>query len=148
MPFCPKCRFEYEATVTVCPDCEEPLVSVLSPEGEIEFPDEIKDWVQLARLTSPQYAQMVQETLRSHGIPVVIQSGAGFFGETGQLGTSSFQPIGGGFSVYVPDEYVVAADIEGLAILGEVWIKSRLVDIEGAEDHAEEVQPDPIEDDQ
>lgn len=135
MGFCPKCRYEYEPTLSVCPDCEEQLVAELPPlaDGEEVLPEEIKDWVHLARLTGREYALMIEERFNDRGIPVVVLSGAGYFGQTGQLGPSSYQPIGGGYSVYVPENFVVAADIEGTAILGETWAAARLVDIEQAD---------------
>lgn len=32
MPYCPKCRYEYRADVTKCPDCDEKLVDELPAE--------------------------------------------------------------------------------------------------------------------
>ncbi len=88
------------------------------------------DWVQLARVGSHEYAEMVAEALKSKDIPVVILSGAGYFGQLGQLGPSSSRPVGGAFSILVPKDYVVDADREGEMILGDDWKKCRLVDIE------------------
>ena len=130
MPFCPKCRYEYNDDVFKCPDCDEWLVRALPEEDK--KPDEgddysqYKDWIRLVRLTSMQYAEMVVDVLRSKNIPAVIQSGTGHFGITGQLGTDSFRPIGGGYSIMVPIEFAHKADQEGESILGEIWIKSRI----------------------
>ncbi len=132
MPFCPKCRFEYNAGITKCPDCDQELVESL-PETN-EAAREYDEWVALARLTSHQYAEMIQDCLRNKDIPVVIQSGTGHFGITGQMGMSSARPIGGGYTVMVPVEFVVRADTEGSAILGDDWTKSRLVDIDETSD--------------
>jgi hypothetical protein len=128
MPFCPKCHFEYNPDVAVCPDCNEKLVETL-PETD-ETIREYEDWVALVRLTSHEYAAMIQDALRSKKVPVVVHSETGHFGVTGQLGPSSYRPIGGGYTVLVPKEFVVQADTEGAAILGEDWVKGRLVDIE------------------
>ncbi|HOB99574.1 MAG TPA: hypothetical protein PKM43_12595 [Verrucomicrobiota bacterium] len=146
MPFCPKCRFEYEPNVSVCPDCEEKLVAALPPldEGE-DLSDETMDWVHLGRLTSREYAQMLAGVLQSRGIPNVIRSGVGFFGVTGQMGVSSYSAAGGGYSVFVPEEFVVAADVEATAVLGETWKKARLVDVEGAESADEAGEPEEPE---
>ncbi len=145
MPFCPKCRYEYESRVSRCPDCDETLVSHLPPEEPVEqdLPEDFRDWVQVARLTSNQYAQMLVGAFRSSGIPVVVRGETGHFGMTGQDGISSFLPSGGGYSVYVPEGHVVAADIEGEAILGDVWESSKLIDI----DNAEEVDDDDYPED-
>lgn len=37
MPYCPKCRYEYERRVSVCPDCGTKLVDELSAES-VESP--------------------------------------------------------------------------------------------------------------
>ena len=144
MPFCPKCRYEYESRVSRCPDCEETLVSHLPPEepDKPDLPEDFKEWVQVARLTSNQYAQLLVSAFRSSGIPVVVQGGTGHFGMTGQDGTSLFLPSGGGYSVYVPEGHVVAADIEGAGILGDIWESSKLIDIDDAEDVEDDQFPD------
>jgi len=131
MPFCPRCHYEYEPTVSTCPDCGERLVSSL-PEEPPKISDEktYDDWVQLARLTSQHYADMITDALRSKDIPVVVISGAGHFGQTGQMGVSSFRPIGGGYSVMVPREFIDRADIEGQQILGEEWEKAKFFDVD------------------
>ncbi len=131
MPFCPKCRFEYEAGTKECPDCNEKLVDVLPPEPAEFAPDsEYKNWIPLARLTSEQYAEMIEERLEQVNIPVVILSATGHFGMTGQMGPTSFNPAGSWYQVMVPEEFAADADIEGQALLGDDWVKARLVDID------------------
>jgi hypothetical protein len=130
MPFCPKCRYEYREGIVVCPDCDEKLVASLPEEFErdsLQEDETHKDWVQLARLNSYEYAQMVYEALRKKHIPAVILSGAGHFGQLGQLGPSSFRPVGGGYSLFVPNAFISEADREGEIILGDGWKKARLV---------------------
>ena len=128
MPFCPKCRYEYKPEISVCPDCNEYLVSSLPEKNEeISEIDNMgyDNWVRIGRLTSQAYANMINEGLHSKNIPVIILSGTGHFGQTGQMGTSSFRPIDGGFSVMVPEEFAVDANYEAEIILGDDWIKSR-----------------------
>jgi len=71
MPYCPKCGYEYQPTVTVCPECDEPLVEELpheeAPVNEplvavYDAPDEVM-------------SVMVRDLLEDAGIPVVTQSG-------------------------------------------------------------------------
>lgn len=131
MPFCPKCRYEYTSGVDVCPDCDVKLVASLPDEDEEnDGLGEYDNWVHLARLTSPQSADMVEEVLREKNIPVVIYSGTGHFGMVGQMGPSSPRPVGGGYSVYVPEDFIADADQEALIILGEEWRNAKLIDIE------------------
>ncbi len=127
--FCPKCRYEYNPGIFVCPDCDEKLVAVLPEIPEKDPIDEAsirEDWIELARLTSSTSAQMLIDVLHSKNIPSVALSGSGHFGQTGQMGSSSFPPAGGAFSIMVHKEYVVEADNEGRALLGEEWDKGRL----------------------
>jgi len=130
MPFCPKCRYEYLPGVTVCPDCDEKLVDVLPEENSEEEVKEYDDWIELAQLTSLPSAEMLLEVLREKNIPAVIQSDTGYFGTTGQMGPSSYQPAGGKYSLYVPEEFVVDADQEAGLLLGEEWEASKLFDID------------------
>jgi len=126
MPFCPKCRYEYKQMVEICPDCNEKLVYSLPEEVSEQTSSDIetyRDWVQIARLTSPQYAEMVVEALRTKNIPAVILSGTGHFGQTGQFGVSSFRSVGGGYSLMVPKEHVTETDNVGELILGDEWKK-------------------------
>ncbi|UCG61089.1 MAG: hypothetical protein JSV52_12275 [Candidatus Zixiibacteriota bacterium] len=125
--FCPKCRYEYEPHIFVCPDCDEKLVATL-PELPPETLREEEDWVELARLVSPMSAQMVLEVLQAKTIPAVILSEAGFFGQTGQIGPTVIQPVAGPYSVMVPADFVEGADAEAEAVLGEEWRKARVTE--------------------
>lgn len=127
MPFCPKCKYEYRSDVSFCPDCDERLVPSLPPEDDTE---KVYDWVPIARMTSTQYTEMVVETLRSKDIPAVVSDRSGHFGQTGQMGMSSFRPISGAVSsLFVPREFVEDAVHEAEIIIGEDWDKIKLVDI-------------------
>lgn len=129
--FCPNCKFEYEAGVFKCPDCDEYLVDQLSPDGEEAESD--YHWIQLARINSDQYAEMIKEALESQDIPVILHSGTGHFGITGQMGVIS-RPIGGAYSILVPEENIVDANNIGFSILGDEWEKAKLVNIEEEEE--------------
>ena len=85
MPFCPKCKYEYEEGVSKCPDCGSPLVDSLSTPTE----DDVESIV-LLETTDALKAQFLAEALDEAGIPYYGQ-GLGF--------TDS---IGGGLGVDMP----------------------------------------------
>lgn len=133
MPYCPKCRYEYRPEILVCPDCDEPLVAVLPPEKEkeeVESDDgEAEGWVPVAVLTSMQYADLLEEALRSKDIPVIVRSGTGHFGSIGTTGPSAIFPVAGGYLVLFHEDTAVDADREAAVVLGDIWEKSKIVDI-------------------
>lgn len=131
MPYCPQCRYEYEIGIGKCPDCGVPLVDRLPEESpKTEHEHRYKDWIPLANLTSQQVAEMVLEGLRAKDIPAVIYSGVGYFGQAGAMGSSLYTPVGGAYTLLVPQEYIEDADEEGLLILGEDWDRAKIIDTE------------------
>jgi hypothetical protein len=126
--FCPECRYEYKTGVTTCPDCGATMVATLPEKDPENEAARYQNWVHVARLTSSISAQMLLDVLRSKNIPAVILSGSGHFGQTGQMGPSSFRPIDGAYSLMVPQEFVSDADAEAEALLGDEWKKARLID--------------------
>jgi len=132
VPFCPTCRLEYRQGFARCPDCDCDLVAALddTPNSSKEDPaeDYAQDWVPVAQFTAQAYAELIEGGFKSLGIPVTLLSGAGHFGQTGQMGTSSAQPAGGAFLILVPREHVATAMTEGCAMLGEQWLACCLID--------------------
>jgi hypothetical protein len=131
MPFCPKCKYEYRPGMFDCPDCGSRLVDVLPGEDDSATDGDqpqYEDWVEIGRLTSQQYAEMLVEALKAKDIPAVVHSLTGHFGATGQMGTHLFRPISGAYyALFVPREFVEDADLEAETILGEEWLKCRTV---------------------
>jgi len=117
---------------TECADCHVLLVSYLPPlPNENDEDDQASvEWVQIARLTAREYAEMLVESLHAKDIPAVILSGSGHFGFIGAMGATAVYPAGGGFSIAVPKENVAEADAEGAALFGDDWEKAKLYDIE------------------
>lgn len=125
MPFCPICKYEYKSTVSVCPDCDEPLIETLPEDSEEEIEAAYDNWIPLCRLSSDQYSDMLVEALEAKDIPAIVNSGAGHFGITGQMGATSFRPVGGAFTIMVPEEKADDAANEASIILGDEWEKVR-----------------------
>lgn len=133
MPFCPKCRCEFNPGIAKCPVCGKKLVPVLRSEANTGKSDEMNEkveWIPLAYLTSSYYVEMIVEGLRAKNIPVVKYSQAGHFSHTGQMGMAAMNPGGGGYIILVPRDYVVEADKEAELMLGPEWEKSRLINFD------------------
>jgi hypothetical protein len=73
MPFCPKCRSEYQPTVGACPECGEPLVENLPEPAEAQPINE--PLVAVYSAPDEVMSVMVRDLLEDAGIPVVTQSG-------------------------------------------------------------------------
>ncbi len=133
MPYCPKCKYEYEYGVGMCPDCDERLVDSLPEENDSDdvagqMAKKYDDWVLLANLTSQYFASMCHEGLTAKNIPAVILSGTGHFGMTGQMGITNYRPIDGNYKLYVPKEFSEDAAHEASVILGDDWDVSRAIE--------------------
>jgi len=127
--YCSRCHYEYIEGTEDCPDCHEKLVPEppeVERSGAADETGEFADWVEIGRLTSQQYADMILEALRTRGMPAIILSGAGYFGLSGQMGISSYLPAGGTYSLLVPGEFVKDADAEAETLLGDEWLKARV----------------------
>ena len=73
MPFCPKCGYEYEPTVSVCPDCDMDLVDELDTPGQAVEPprdeaDPKDNLKELFSTISPEEANLIQKMLENEGI--------------------------------------------------------------------------------
>ena len=126
MPFCPKCRIEFREGFTECSDCGVPLVDTLPAEAAEPAALSREDWKPLARLTSPQYAEMVQGALKAKGIPAMVLSSTGHFGMIGQMGFASYPPVGGAYTVMVRRDHYADAVREAETVLGDAWEGARL----------------------
>jgi predicted Zn-ribbon and HTH transcriptional regulator len=71
MPFCPKCRDEFQDWVKVCPDCGVELIDKLSPltPKAIIPPDPI---VTIATFSYPTEAHLYKTKLESEGIDAFV----------------------------------------------------------------------------
>ena len=72
MPYCPKCKTEYNPGIEKCSDCDLPLVEKLPEESPEETPGEIK-YKLLRNLPSRLYAEMLKESLLNSGIVSIVK---------------------------------------------------------------------------
>lgn len=68
---CPNCEYEYIDGITVCPDCNEDLVTKENFEGHLVHPE---DWVVAHTSSDEIEIQMLKENLESAGIKTLILS--------------------------------------------------------------------------
>ncbi|MFO7897208.1 MAG: DUF2007 domain-containing protein [Candidatus Cloacimonadales bacterium] len=62
--YCPKCRAEYVAGKTECPDCHVKLVENLPPEDEVIY----KDFVTVYETADPGLIALAESLLRAENI--------------------------------------------------------------------------------
>ena len=124
MPYCPKCREEFDAEEMVCPDCNATLVEALPMgAGAAVMPD--TSWVVMGQVVSDVKSEMAKGSLDSNNIPSMILS-------------SSFNALGGGIDskqsmmdagsegnvIMVPREYREDAMFILEAVLGDDLIQT------------------------
>jgi hypothetical protein len=73
MPYCPKCRDEFEDWVKVCPDCKVALVEKLPPLPETDETDE--PLVLIATAPGEPIAAMWSGILEEQGIKAMLKGG-------------------------------------------------------------------------
>ncbi|GAB4288445.1 MAG: hypothetical protein Kow0098_05750 [Ignavibacteriaceae bacterium] len=71
MPVCPNCKYEYIEGITICPDCNMPLVDE-KELTEHELSEE--DWVIIYQCAYEYEAEMIKDNLAAAGIGAAILS--------------------------------------------------------------------------
>lgn len=123
MAICPKCRYEYQPDVVVCPDCKESLVDSVSPAVQAAAISPDDSWVVVGKLGSEYQSEMAKGSLDSGNIPSVILSsnfnaygrGVGFAGPPGLSAND-------GIVVMVPREFKEEATLLLEGVLGEDFL--------------------------
>ena len=118
MGFCPKCRYEYNPEVSVCPDCNEPLVSHLPVESPTAAVRPDDSWVGVCRLTGNTRTGLAKGALDSNNIPSIVMSSQ--FTAYGE-GINAVNALSSshGDILMVPREFQQEAELILEAILGE-----------------------------
>lgn len=71
MPWCPKCRMEYESRIAICPDCNVVLVSQL-PESQKELHSQ-SDMVSVMKLENEVEGAVLKGVLEEQGIHAMVR---------------------------------------------------------------------------
>ena len=72
MAVCPNCKYEYVPGITICPDCNTPLVDASELKKYPELAED--DWVLVYTSFNFIEVDMLKENLESAGIPTSILS--------------------------------------------------------------------------
>lgn len=114
MPYCSKCKEDFEGQLTSCPKCGQDF----NGDGKED------KWVLVAKILDKTSAEFARETLQSYDIPVAIISESGFFGDAG-LNLPSMSGKGlGKYKVYVPGGLIEEAENILEMTLGNNWEKA------------------------
>ncbi len=74
MAWCPNCEYEYRNEITICPDCNEKLVSAKKTATSAVSPDD--SWVKVSDFRSRAVADKAKSALDKTNIPSVVMSAA------------------------------------------------------------------------
>ena len=112
--YCPECRAEFREGITICPDCEVPLVEELPDEST----DSPEDLVRIFETADVAVLPVIKSVLSAADIPYIVQ-GDEIMGviPVGGIGLGGLSPRGHGLSaaIWVPHD---RAD-EARALLNE-----------------------------
>ena len=131
MHHCPKCYYEYEHRVSVCPDCDVPLVDgpVPTKQPAVRSSDD-DDSETLLLFESQDFLKLrfLLDLLDQEGIPYathkLTQYGGAAASETFTVGLSAASTVGGIARVYVAAENYeqakeLLAALEGIELTGD-----------------------------
>ena len=120
MAFCPRCKFEYDASIMVCPECHEILREKIGGKtGSAAIkPDD--SWVVVGGTISSSESDMARGSLESSNIPAMMLPPELTPLTVGSGTLSVYRPIGGEEDIImVPREYHEEAVLLLKAVLGE-----------------------------
>lgn len=123
MPFCANCRYEYRPGITMCPDCNQPLVDKLAPRTAATTPDQ--SWVPVCDVPSDFNSSLARGALESRNIPSIVMSST--FKAYGVDATYTSQLLNSPKAInviMVPREFVDEATLVLEAVLGDDFHQS------------------------
>jgi len=123
MPFCANCRFEYREGISLCPDCNMPLVAELPPNTAATSPDQ--SWVAVCSVFNDLSSSLARGALESRNIPSIVMSSTfKAYGIDAQYTSQLLNSPKATNVIMVPREYVEEASFVLEAVLGEEFGES------------------------
>ncbi len=120
MAFCPQCKFEYDASVMVCPECREVLREKIGGRTGSAAVQPDDSWVVIGGTISPGESKMAKGSLDSINIPAMVLPSELTPLSMGSTALARYQPGGGEEDlIMVPREYHEEAVLILKAVLGE-----------------------------
>jgi hypothetical protein len=120
--WCPNCEYEYRSELTICPDCNEKLVSAKKTATSAVSPDD--SWVKVIDFVNRAAAGRAKETLDKSNIPSVIMSAAFDNLHADRLRTEMLDAGADPCVILVPREFRDEAEIMIESTMGEDYISS------------------------
>ncbi len=120
MAFCPRCKFEYDASIMICPECYEVLKDQLSQHSgsAAVVPDD--SWIVVGGTISPGESRMAKGSLDSSNIPAMVLPLELTALTEGPRLVEGYRPVGGEEDlIMVPREYHQEAVLVLKAVLGD-----------------------------
>lgn len=123
MPFCANCRFEYQEGISLCPDCNMPLVAELPPNTAATSPDQ--SWVAVCSVFNDLSSSLARGALESRNIPSIVMSSTfKAYGIDAQYTSQLLNSPKATNVIMVPREYIEEASFVLEAVLGDEFGES------------------------
>jgi hypothetical protein len=123
VPYCANCKYEYRDGVTLCPDCDLPLVDKLPSGTAATSPDQ--SWVAVCDIPNDFNSTLARGALESRNIPSIVMSSTFKAYGVDALYTAQLMASPKATNVImVPREFAEEASLVLEAILGDDFRQS------------------------
>ncbi len=126
MPYCANCKYEYRDGLTLCPDCNLPLVEQLPSGSAATSPDQ--SWVAVCNIPNDLNSSLARGALESRNIPSIVMSST--FKAYGVEAAYTAQLLASPKAtnvIMVPREFAEEATLVLEAVLGDDFQQSEVL---------------------